>query len=213
MNSSNLIIRTFGIEDYSEVWAQMKAFTMRRSSETADELWLLQHHPVFTLGQAGKREHILNPRDIPIVHSDRGGQVTYHGPGQLVIYPLLDIRRRKMGVRAIVDLIEKSIIEVLDSFEIIASTRKGAPGVYVDGEKIAALGLRVKQGCSYHGLSLNIDMDLSPFSDINPCGYPDLRTTQVSRFVKKCKDDHMQTGLFDEVSERMTKVLEKNLLQ
>ncbi len=152
---------------------------MARTEDTPDEIWMLQHEPVFTQGQAGRAEHILDAHGIPVVNTDRGGQVTYHGPGQLVIYLLIDVRRRKSGVRDLVDLIESSIIQVLENYGIAAQTRPRAPGVYVNDKKIAALGLRIKQGCSYHGLSFNIDMDLTPFSYINPCGYAGLEVTQL----------------------------------
>jgi lipoyl(octanoyl) transferase len=157
----------------------MQSFTDRRGVDTSDELWLLQHPPIYTLGQAGRREHILDPGDIPVVETDRGGQVTYHGPGQLVAYLLLDLPRAGVGVKRLVRLLEQSVIEVLASYGIESSTRSGAPGVYLDGAKIAAIGLRVRRGCSFHGLALNVDMDLEPFSRIDPCGYPGLAVTQI----------------------------------
>ena len=157
----------------------MQDFTDSRNDETEDELWLLQHPRVFTQGQAGKAEHLLLPGDIPVVQSDRGGQVTYHGPGQWVVYLLVDLRRAGLGVRAIVTLIEESIVELLATYGIDSSARPDAPGVYVDGAKIAALGLRVRRGCTYHGLSLNVDMDLEPFSRINPCGHEGLAVTSM----------------------------------
>jgi lipoyl(octanoyl) transferase len=157
----------------------MQAFTDARDADTADELWLVEHDPVFTLGQAGKPEHVLMPGDIPVIHVDRGGQVTYHGPGQLVLYPLLDLRRLKLGVREYVCRIEQAIIDTLADWNIEALRREGAPGVYVAGAKIAALGIRVRRGCSFHGLAFNIDMDLAPFSRINPCGYAGLQVTSM----------------------------------
>ena len=157
----------------------MSAFTDARGSQTRDELWLVEHDPVFTLGQAGKPEHLLAPGDIPVIHVDRGGQVTYHGPGQLVAYPLLDLRRLKIGVRELVHRIEQAAIDTLSAWGIDGERRDGAPGIYVGGAKILALGLRVRRGCSFHGLALNIAMDLSPFSRINPCGYQGLQVTQV----------------------------------
>ncbi|MDH5738234.1 MAG: lipoyl(octanoyl) transferase LipB [Gammaproteobacteria bacterium] len=165
--------------DYLDIWARMKTFTAERSSETVDEFWVLEHPPVYTLGQAGKPEHLLNPAEIAVVHCDRGGQVTYHGPGQLIIYLLVDIQRLGIGVRHLVRGIENSVIEFLQAEGIAAETTPGAPGVYVKGEKIAALGLRIRKGCSYHGLSFNVDMDLSPFLGINPCGYEALQVTQL----------------------------------
>ena len=161
----------------------MKQFTSKRDEHTLDELWLLEHPPVYTQGQAGKVEHILNARSIPIVQSDRGGQITYHGPGQLVAYILMDIRRRNMGIRTLVSQLEQLLLSLLNHFDIKGETRCGAPGVYVNEKKIASIGLRVKNGCTYHGIALNIAMDLSPFSGINPCGYAQLQMTQMQDFI------------------------------
>ncbi|GAB2626508.1 lipoyl(octanoyl) transferase LipB [Novilysobacter erysipheiresistens] len=166
-------------QPYEPVWRAMQAFTDARDEATPDELWLVEHEPVFTLGQAGKPEHVLAPGDIPVIHVDRGGQVTYHGPGQIVLYPLLDLRRLKLGVREYVCRIEQSIIDTLGDWNIEAVRREGAPGVYVAGAKIAALGIRVRRGCTFHGLAFNIAMDLSPFLRINPCGYEGLRVTSM----------------------------------
>jgi len=174
-------LRELGQVEYAPTLAAMKQFTDERTAETADELWLLQHPRVFTQGQAGKAEHVLAPGDIPVIQVDRGGQVTYHGPGQWVVYLLVDIRRQQLGVRGLVDLIERSIVQLLREYAIHAVARTGAPGVYVEEEKIAALGLRIRRGCSYHGLSLNVDMDLEPFQRINPCGYQDLRVTSMAK--------------------------------
>jgi len=160
----------------------MQAFTEARSAETIDEVWFLQHPPVFTLGRNGKREHLLGCGDIPVIQVDRGGQVTYHGPGQLVAYTLLDLKRRQLGVEYLVRILEQAVIDLLADHGIGAARRDGAPGVYVDGRKIAALGLRVRRGCSFHGLSLNVDMDLAPFTMINPCGYHGLQVTQLAEF-------------------------------
>jgi lipoyl(octanoyl) transferase len=157
----------------------MQAFTDRRNPATPDEIWLLEHPPVFTLGQAGRPEHLLDPGEIPVLQVDRGGQVTYHGPGQLVLYLLLDLRRRRLGVRQLVSLMEQAVVGLLGSYGIGASARRDAPGVYVEARKIASLGLRVRHGCSFHGLSLNVNMDLAPFQRINPCGYPGLEVTQL----------------------------------
>jgi len=172
-------LRDLGRRPYEPVWRAMQAFTDARDADTADELWLVEHDPVFTLGQAGKPEHVLMPGDIPVIHVDRGGQVTYHGPGQLVLYPLLDLRRLRLGVREYVCRIEQAIIDTLGDWNIEALRREGAPGVYVAGAKIAALGIRVRRGCSFHGLAFNIDMDLAPFSRINPCGYAGLQVTSM----------------------------------
>jgi lipoyl(octanoyl) transferase len=176
-------IRQLGLQDYRSVWEAMKNFTMTRNETTPDELWILEHPPVYTQGQAGKAEHILNPRSIPIVQSDRGGQVTYHGPGQLVVYTLIDIDRMNMGVRTLVTHLEQTLISLLESYKISAAIRCGAPGVYVQEQKIASIGLRVKNGRTYHGIALNVAMDLSPFDGINPCGYEALKMTQMSAFT------------------------------
>nr|WP_236685944.1 lipoyl(octanoyl) transferase LipB [Pseudoxanthomonas suwonensis] len=168
-----------GRQPYEPVWRAMQRFTDARGDDTIDELWLVEHEPVFTLGQAGRPEHVLAPGEIPVLHVDRGGQVTYHGPGQIVLYPLLDLRRLKVGVREYVCRIEQAIIDTLDEWNIGAERREGAPGVYVAGAKVAALGIRVRRGCSFHGLAFNIGMDLEPFHRINPCGYQGLQVTSV----------------------------------
>ena len=175
----------------------MQDFTNVRDKDTVDELWFLQHPPVYTLGKNGKPEHILNAQEIPVINTDRGGQVTYHGPGQIVVYTLLDMKRLKTGVRELVTLIEQSIIDVLAGYGVDSCARRDAPGVYVNNAKIAALGLRVRKGCCFHGLALNVDMDLKPFSRINPCGYEGLEVTQVTNFVldisiEKVVDDLQQ---------------------
>jgi len=176
---TQLRVKYLGMRLYQDVWQQMEDFTNSRNKETQDEVWIVEHPRVFTLGQAGKAEHILAAGDIPIVKSDRGGQVTYHGPGQLVVYLLIDLRRLGINVRQLVSGIEASIVKLLSTFNILASARKDAPGVYVEGKKIAALGLRIRKGCSYHGLSLNVDMDIEPYSRINPCGYSGMEMTQL----------------------------------
>lgn len=178
------VVRHLGEVDYSKTWREMQDFTDARDKDTADEFWFLQHPPVYTLGKNGKPEHILNARDIPVVNSDRGGQVTYHGPGQIVVYTLLDLNRLKIGVRELVTLMEQSIIDLLADYGIESCARRDAPGVYVNNAKIAALGLRVRKGCSLHGLAFNVDMDLEPFSRINPCGYEGLEVTQLNDLVK-----------------------------
>lgn len=174
-----LRVRRLGLTPYEPIWHSMQAFTDARGPATADEIWSLQHPPVFTQGQAGRAEHVLAPGAIPVVQVDRGGQVTYHGPGQLVIYPLLDLRRLGLGVRELVTLIEQAIIDVLALYELDGQRREDAPGVYVDGAKIAALGLRVRRGCSFHGLAFNLSLDLEPFARINPCGYEGLAVTRL----------------------------------
>lgn len=174
------IIRQLGLRPYAETFEAMRAFTQARTAETPDEIWFLEHPPVFTQGQAGKPEHLLLPGDIPVVQSDRGGQVTYHGPGQSVVYFLIDLQRRGYGIRSLVTRLEESIITTLAGYGIEAAARCEAPGVYVNGDKIASLGLRVRNARTYHGLSLNVKMDMEPFSRINPCGYQGLHMTQVS---------------------------------
>lgn len=171
-------VRRLGRVEYVPTWRAMQAFTAQRTADTPDELWLLEHPPVFTQGQAGKPEHLIAATDIPVVPIDRGGQITYHGPGQVVVYVLVDLRRRGYGIRELVTRMEQAVIDLLAAHGVNAARQPGAPGVYVDGAKIAALGLRVKHGCTYHGLALNVDMDLSPFAAINPCGYAGMAVTQ-----------------------------------
>lgn len=177
--AAQAVVRDLGRQPYEPVWRAMQRFTDARHDATTDELWVVEHDPVFTLGQAGKEEHVLAPGDIPVLHVDRGGQVTYHGPGQIVVYPLLDLRRLGIGVRDYVCRIEQAIIDTLDEWNIGAERLEGAPGVYVGGAKIAALGIRVRRGCSFHGLAFNVAMDLEPFHRINPCGYKGLQVTSV----------------------------------
>ena len=174
-----VLVRHLGLQDYEPVWQAMQRFTASRTLETTSEIWLVEHNPVFTQGQAGKPEHVLAPGDIPIVQTDRGGQVTYHGPGQLVVYLLMSLREAGLGVRSFVSAMENAVIKVLAELGIEAHARSDAPGVYIGDAKIAALGLRVKRGYTYHGLAFNIDMDLEPFSRINPCGYHGLAVTQL----------------------------------
>ena len=178
-----LIVRYLGTQDYSDIFALMKRFNEQRDGSSADEIWLLEHHPVFTQGQAGKEEYILLPGDIPVVKSDRGGHVTYHGPGQITAYVLVDLKRLKLGVRDLVTLIEQALVDTLKHWQINAAPRRDAPGVYIDnGDKIASLGLRIRKGCSYHGLNFNVAMDLSPWQRINPCGLG-VAMTQVADLI------------------------------
>lgn len=179
MPDAGLRVRELGRLDYEPTWRAMQAFTAGRSADTEDELWLLEHPPIFTLGVSGKREHILTPGAIPVLAVDRGGQVTYHGPGQVVAYALVDLRRRDMGVRSMVSALENTVIQVLADHGVAAHARRAAPGVYVGAAKIAAVGLRVRRGCTYHGLAFNVAMELEPFSRINPCGYPGLAVTDL----------------------------------
>lgn len=174
-------VRLLTQQDYSSCWENMKAFTDHRNEQTPDELWFLQHPPVFTQGQAGKPEHILNAGNIPIVQTDRGGQVTYHGPGQLVAYTLFDLRRLGIGIRSLIERLESAVIMTLSEYGIISKGRRDAPGVYVDEAKICSMGLRVKRGCSYHGIAFNVNMDLSPFQRINPCGFKNLAVTDIAK--------------------------------
>lgn len=176
---ADLVIKRLGLVEYEPTWRDMQTFTDRRDAQTADEIWLLQHPPVYTLGLNGSPEHLLAPADIPVINIDRGGQVTYHGPGQLVVYPMIDLRRQGLGVRELVSALEQSVIDLAANHGIDAQARADAPGVYVAGRKLASLGLRIRRGCSYHGLAFNIDMDLEPFSRINPCGFEDLEVTQL----------------------------------
>ena len=201
--SQVLGIRELGEADYESTWLAMKHFTDGRDKHTQDEVWLVQHPPVFTQGQAGKAEHLLLPGDIPVVKSDRGGQVTYHGPGQLVAYLMLDVRRLGFGVRELVTRMEQCLIDLLASYGVTAVARPDAPGVYVEGAKIASLGLRIRNGCSFHGLALNVDMDLEPFRRINPCGYAGLAMTQLR--------DHAGPIEFAEVGARLRSQLVKHL--
>jgi lipoyl(octanoyl) transferase len=174
------VIRHLGRVDYETTWRRMQQFTDLRGAHSADEIWFLEHSPVFTLGMAGRPEHLLAPGDIPVVHTDRGGQVTYHGPGQLVVYALVDLRRAGLGVRDLVTGLEQSVIHYCAALGIRAAARREAPGVYVDGRKLASVGIRIRRGASYHGLALNVDMDLEPFQRINPCGFAGLAMTQLS---------------------------------
>lgn len=201
--TNQIIIRELGLCEYLPIWQKMKDFTDQRQPDTPDEIWLLQHYPVFTQGQAGKAEHILDAKSIPVVQTDRGGQVTYHGPGQLIAYLLVDLRRCRLTVRQFVTSIENAVIDVLQQYGIEAYAKCKAPGVYINNDKIASLGLRVRKFCSYHGLSFNIDMDLTPFSYINPCGLTDIGITQLS--------DQIRTFNMDEVSKSLLSSLMRNL--
>lgn len=199
-------VRTFAVESYLPLYKEMLDFTKNRTDETPDELWFLQHQPVFTQGQAGKAEHLLFPGNIPVVQTDRGGQVTYHGPGQLVVYLLLDIKRMGVGVRVLVEAIEQAIIATLSHWQINAEARTDAPGVYVAQKKVASLGLRITKGCSFHGLALNVDMDLEPFKRINPCGYAGMEMTQIV-------DETTQPVIFEQVVASLQKQLTQKLVK
>lgn len=195
-------IKEKGLRDYTSTWKEMISFTENRNDHTEDELWILEHYSVFTQGLSGKSEHLLKKTEIDVIQSDRGGQITYHGPGQLIVYCLIDIKRLGIGVKQMVSIIEKSIIDLLSDYSIASHKVPGAPGVYVDGSKIAALGLKVKRGKTYHGLSLNIDMNLKPYSLINPCGYKDLNITQMSNLTNNKLE-------LDKIKKQLTKYLTK----
>ena len=195
-------IKEKGLQDYASTWQEMVSFTENRSDQTEDELWTLEHRSIFTQGLSGKPEHLLKESEIDVIQSDRGGQITYHGPGQLIVYCLIDIKRLGIGVKEMVRIIEKSIIDLLGDYSIPSHKIAGAPGVYVDGSKIAALGLKVKRGKTYHGLSLNVDMNLSPYKLINPCGFRDLNITQMSNLT----DNKLE---LDKIKKQLTKHLTK----
>jgi len=200
--SDRLVIRRLGLAEYEPVWRAMQRFTDERNGATGDELWLVEHPPVFTQGQAGKAEHVLAPGEIPVIQVDRGGQVTYHGPGQIVAYPLIDLKRRGIGVRDFVHRIEESIIDVLEKYGVTGERVDGAPGIYVNGDKIASLGLRVRRGCSFHGLAFNIDMDLEPFGRINPCGYAGLRVVRLCDLADvdfRSAEDHLVKAFVEQL--------------
>jgi len=198
------LVRQLGRQDYTAVWRNMQEFTADRDENSRDEIWVVEHEPVYTLGLNGKPEHILNAGNIPVVQCDRGGQVTYHGPGQIVAYLLLDLRRRNLGVKNLVNLLEQAVINLLKHYGLTAQRRPNAPGVYVNGEKIAALGLRVRRGCSYHGLSLNVDMDLEPFMRINPCGYQGLKTTQLKELLGNIDIHRVKADLLRQLNQLIT---------
>ena len=198
-----LKVRHLGLQAYEPVWQSMQQFTDDRDKNTEDEIWLVQHPPVFTLGKAGKQEHLLNTADIPVVKVDRGGQVTYHAPGQLVAYILLDLNRLNIGVRQLVTNLELAIIDALSEYGIMAESRRDAPGVYVEGRKIAALGLRVRRGYCFHGLALNVDMDLEPFARINPCGYEGLEITQITDLVDDIDFEQVSLRLLSHLKQQL----------
>jgi lipoyl(octanoyl) transferase len=203
MTTDTLIVRILGQQDYLASWRAMQAFTNLRDEQTLDEIWLLEHAPVFTQGQNGKPEHVLNPGTIPIVLTDRGGQITYHGPGQLMVYTLIDIKRKKINVRQLVTLLEQSVIDLLADHGVHAEANPKAPGVYINHEKICSIGLRIRKGAAYHGIAFNIAMDLEPFSRINPCGFAELKMTQLSTVT------NVQTTL--EAGRKLINYLMKNL--
>ncbi|KPJ93841.1 MAG: hypothetical protein AMJ55_07320 [Gammaproteobacteria bacterium SG8_15] len=196
-------IRELGLRDYQSVWDDMRTFNQQRDVASSDEIWLVEHPAVFTLGLNGKPEHIIDVHDIPVIQCDRGGQVTYHGPGQIVAYVLMDLQRRHWGIKILVNHLEQSVIDVLAEYDIAAERKSDAPGVYVDGAKIAALGLRVRRGCSYHGLSFNVDMDLAPFSYINPCGFEGLASTQLKDFCIDLDIRRVKQQLLHHLTQRL----------
>ncbi|WP_047044979.1 lipoyl(octanoyl) transferase LipB [Vibrio mexicanus] len=198
---NQLVVKRLGRQDYHPVWQAMHDFTDNRTEESPDEVWLVEHNPVFTQGQAGKAEHLIDTGDIPVVQSDRGGQVTYHGPGQLVVYFLINLRRKKLGVRDLVTHIENLVINTLKAYNIESAAKPDAPGVYVDNKKICSLGLRIRKGCSFHGLALNVNMDLSPFLRINPCGYQGMEMIQVSEVGGPSEIEAVEQQLVEELME------------
>lgn len=200
---SDIIIRELGRKPYTPIWQQMQEFTNNRTKDTPDEIWQVEHDPVYTLGLNGKPEHIHHPGGIPVIQCDRGGQVTYHGPGQAVTYVLLDLKRRNLTIKKLVYLLEQSVISYLATHKLIGERKEKAPGVYVNNAKIAALGLRIRKGCSYHGLSLNVDMDLEPFSHINPCGYPGLKSVQLADFVTNLSLEGAARGIIEELNKQL----------
>lgn len=194
------LIKHLGLVEYQQTWLEMKQFTAARNADTRDEIWLLHHLPVFTQGLAGKPEHLLHTSDIPVIKIDRGGQITYHGPGQIVAYLLLDLRHWKLNVRGLVRLMEQAVIDLLTPFGITAEGREDAPGVYVNDAKIASLGLKIRNGCCYHGLALNVDMDLTPFTHINPCGYTGLKVTQTKNLGVHAQRSELEHQLAQNLS-------------
>lgn len=190
-----IVVRSLGRQEYEPLWRQMQRFTDERDEHTPDEIWYTEHPPVFTLGMNASRDHLLAPGNIPVVQVDRGGQVTYHGPGQLMIYPLIDLKRAKLGVRQLVSALEQSVVDLVAESGIVAVARKDAPGVYVDARKIASIGLRVRRGASYHGMALNIDVDLEPFSRINPCGFSDLEVTDLTSLGMRLTREQLRLGV------------------
>jgi lipoyl(octanoyl) transferase len=190
-------------QDFQQTWKAMTDFTQSRTDNTADELWLLEHAPVFTLGQAGDPSHVLNAHDIPLVKTDRGGQVTYHGPGQIILYVLLNLKENQLGIRSLVSLLEDAVIDVIKIYGVTAIGKPDMPGVYVNDKKIASIGLRIKKGCSYHGLSFNVDMDLAPFNQINPCGYQGLQMTQLKAFDENVSIAKVKQQLLEAVQNKL----------
>jgi len=202
-------LRNFGLNPYEVTWERMRDFTDRRTKSTVDEIWWGQHFPVFTQGQAGKTEHLLRTEDIPVVQTDRGGQVTFHGPGQLILYTLVDLKRKNLGIRGLMNALENSMITILKAYGIQGATRCNAPGVYVEAGKIGSVGLRIRKGCSYHGLSLNVAMDLEPFQRINPCGYPNLKVVQMSDYNPDCLPEKVAPALVETLVNQLGSCLER----
>ncbi len=203
MSKQTIIIKHLGLRDYEPVWREMQKFTDERGIETADELWLVEHPPVFTQGLAGKAEHVLAAGDIPVIQVDRGGQVTYHGPGQIVAYPMINLRRHGIGVKSLVYGIEQAIIDTVAQYDVTAKRKDNAPGVYVAGAKIASLGLRIRKACSFHGLAFNIDMDLEPFQRINPCGFSGLEVIQLADLANDVKISIVEQQLIKAFCEQL----------
>jgi len=203
VNALSVRVRDLGLQEYEPIYQQMLAFTEQRNESTPDEIWLLEHEPVYTLGKNAKAHHVLNPGSIPLVQVDRGGQVTYHGPGQLIAYLLMDIRRRNFGVRQVVTAMQNTLINLLAEYSIDAYAKPDAPGVYVGEKKIAALGLRIRKGCSYHGLSFNLNMDVTPFDGINPCGYEGLQVAQLADFSVNINPVNIKNDLLRHLTQQL----------
>ena len=198
-----LVARELGLQPYRPVFEAMRRYTQNRAPDSPDQIWILEHYPVYTLGLAGKKEHILAPGGIPVLQADRGGQITYHGPGQLVYYLLLDLKRKALTAKGLVHLLEQAVIDALAGYGLSGERRPGAPGVYIDGAKIAALGLRIRRGCSYHGLSFNVDMNTAPFAGINPCGYAGLRVTQLKAWRPTCSKNGVMRAILQRLVHRL----------
>lgn len=198
----DIIVRDLGQQPYQDTWEKMREFTDTRTDATTDEIWLLEHPPVFTQGLAGKSEHVLNPHNIPVIQTDRGGQVTYHGPGQLVIYPLINLKRKNLHARQLVTQLEQSVVTYLKTINILSESKCKAPGVYVADAKICSIGLRIRKGSSYHGIALNVDMDLTPFSFINPCGYQNMVMTQIKQLAPTMSFEAVKQGIIQTILEK-----------
>jgi lipoyl(octanoyl) transferase len=213
MNTQIIIKKFSQFVDYHSCWQDMKNFTDNRTPETPDEMWILEHYPVYTQGQNGKPEHVLNAGNIPLIKTDRGGQVTFHGPGQFIFYLLIDVKRKKFNIRELVSHLENAVIQLLADYQIIATAKCNAPGVYVADKKICSVGLRIRRGCSYHGLALNVDMDLTPFTQINPCGFANLQMTQLKELIDTTDSDAIRIKLIEYLTKNLGYTTPKIMLE